>query len=162
MRRGFNEDSSEGAPICRWTDGRVLLDVMPTEPEILGFGNEWYTPAMEHSINVGLPGGEIIRIVSAPYFLITKLQAFEGRGDGDFQISHDIEDLVAVADGRPSITDEVSRSDVVLRKALSDRFRGLLDNSRFMDAVSGHLPTDAASQARVPLVISRMKQMAGI
>jgi hypothetical protein len=158
----FKEDSSDDAPICRWTDGRVILDVMPTDPEILGFGNEWYEPAMMHAIEVGLPGGKIIRMVSAPYFLITKLEAFEGRGAGDFQMSHDIEDLVAVVDGRPMIVDEVSDSEAALHTAITDRFQALLLNSRFVDAVSGHLPTDEASQARVPLVINRMKQIAGI
>jgi predicted nucleotidyltransferase len=158
--RGFKEDSSDGAPICRWTDGQVILDVMPTDPKILSFGNEWYEPAMDCAIAVELPSGKSIRMVSAPYFLITKLAAFDGRGDGDFQMSHDIEDLVAVVDGRPSIVDEVSAAEPVLRAALSGRFGELLGNSRFVDAISGHLPTDTASQARVPIVIGRMKQVA--
>ena len=40
---GFGEDSSEGAPLCRWCrkDG-VTLDVMPTDPKILGFSNQWF------------------------------------------------------------------------------------------------------------------------
>jgi len=159
--RGFREDSSDGAPICRWTNGGVILDIMPTEPEILGFGNEWYAPAMMHAIEVALSGGRTIRMVSAPYFLITKLEAFAGRGAADFQMSHDIEDLIAVVDGRPMIADEVGASDVGLRTALADRFRALLRNPRFVDAVSGHLPTDAASQARVPVVINRLRQIAG-
>ena len=33
---GFQEDSSENAPICRWKAGGLLLDVMPTNPELLG------------------------------------------------------------------------------------------------------------------------------
>lgn len=37
--KGFREDSSDDAPICRWTDGDVILDVMPTDARILGFGN---------------------------------------------------------------------------------------------------------------------------
>ena len=38
--RGFFEDQSEQAPICRWAGHGVLLDVMPTDPGILGFGSE--------------------------------------------------------------------------------------------------------------------------
>ncbi len=37
--KGFSEDSSEGAPLCRWQGKSVILDVMPTDPEVLGFGN---------------------------------------------------------------------------------------------------------------------------
>ena len=44
---GFSEDQSPDAPICRWRAGGVLLDVMPTHPEIMGFGNEWYQPAFD-------------------------------------------------------------------------------------------------------------------
>lgn len=157
---GFKEDTSDDAPICRWTDGKVILDVMPTDPAILSFGNQWYAPAMMHALEMELPSGKIIRMVSAPYFLITKLEAFEGRGQRDFQLSHDIEDFVAVLDGRPLIVDEVVASEAMLRAALADHFKKLLENPRFLDAIHGHLPTDMASQARVPIVIQRMEQIA--
>lgn len=42
---GFREDHSPDAPICRWRAEGIVLDVMPTHPEILGFGNPWYQPA---------------------------------------------------------------------------------------------------------------------
>jgi len=158
-QQGFNEDTSEGAPICRWTNGQVILDVIPADPSVLGFGSAWYAPAMKHAVKMDLPDGKSIRIVSSPYFLITKLEAFDGRGAGDYQMSHDIEDIVAVLDGRPVIVDEVRYSMAELRHALAERFRVLLNEHRFVDAVSGHLPTDAASQARAPIVFERMREI---
>lgn len=44
---GFSEDTSEGAPVCRWIRGTMILDVMPLDEEILGFSNRWYRAAME-------------------------------------------------------------------------------------------------------------------
>jgi hypothetical protein len=41
-RCGFDVDSSSDAPICRWRGHGILLDVMPTDERILGFGNMWY------------------------------------------------------------------------------------------------------------------------
>jgi hypothetical protein len=38
--QGFRDDQSEDAPMCRWIADGVVLDVMPTEEQILGFGNE--------------------------------------------------------------------------------------------------------------------------
>ena len=38
---GFKEDSREGAPLCRWTHGALTLDVMPLDPQVLGFSNRW-------------------------------------------------------------------------------------------------------------------------
>ena len=46
-----------------------------------------------------------IRVVTAPYFVATKLEAFRGRGRGDYISSHDLEDLLAVIDGRDVIVE---------------------------------------------------------
>lgn len=40
--KGF-EQSLEEDVICRWQNDTLLLDVMPTDPDILGFSNKWYS-----------------------------------------------------------------------------------------------------------------------
>lgn len=156
---GFKEDISEDAPICRWVADKVILDVMPTDTQILGFGNKWYAPAMENSESIRLPNGKEIRMVSAPYFLITKLEAFDGRGKGDYLASHDIEDIIAVLDGRPEVIEEVKQSEQALGKELSERFHDLLEDSHFVNAVSGHMPPDESSQARVSIILDIIKKI---
>jgi len=158
--QGFKEDSSEDAPICRWLSGHIILDVMPTDTKILGFGNQWYDPAAKHAMPVTLPSGKTINMVSAAYFLVTKLEAFEGRGAGDFLASHDIEDIVAVLDGRKEIIEEVKLEEPELIHELSKRFNALLREQRFIDAVSGHMPVDETSQARIAIVLNRMQELA--
>lgn len=158
--RGFREDQSPEAPVCRWIAEGIVLDVMPTRAEILGFGNEWYQPALDTAASLKLPSGRAVRMVTAPYFLATKLAAFEGRGNGDYVMSHDMEDIVAVLDGRPEIIDEVKRTEEALQAHLADRFTKLLRNPDFLAALPGHLPGDAASQARVPLVEERITAIA--
>jgi predicted nucleotidyltransferase len=160
--KGFMEDASDDAPICRWVSDQVILDVMPTDTQILGFGNRWYASAVKHAVNNQLPSGKPIRMVSAPYFLITKLEAFDGRGGGDYLGSHDIEDLIAVLDGRPSILDEVKLEESKLVKELSDRFKGLLQDDRFIESVSGHLLPDVTSPERSGVVLGLMKRIAEI
>ena len=158
--KGFKEDTSDGAPICRWTTKNIILDVMPTDTKLLGFGNKWYESAAKNAQTEKLPSGKSIRMVSAPYFLITKLEAFDGRGRGDYLLSHDIEDLVAVLDGRPSIVDEVKKSESKLTNEISRRFQALLQDQRFIDSVSGHMPTDETSQARVTVILDIVKKIA--
>jgi len=158
--QGFSEDQASDAPICRWVAEGVLLDVMPTNPDILGFGNEWYKQALRHPDSVALPSGKVISVVTSPYFLATKLVAFEGRGNDDYMLSHDIEDVVAVLDGRPETVDEVAGTDFELRTHLQKKFQGLLSDANFIAAIPGHLPSDAASQARTPLVVERIKAIA--
>ncbi|MCU7877211.1 MAG: hypothetical protein KZQ84_10495 [Candidatus Thiodiazotropha sp. (ex Lucinoma borealis)] len=159
-KQGFREDTSDGAPLCRWVSGEVILDVMPTESHILGFGNRWYGSAVEHAELITLPSGHKIRLVSAPYFLCTKLEAFDGRGGGDYLLSHDIEDMIAVLDGRPEIVNEIRAADSALVNEVRIRFAQLLGDTRFIGALSGHMPSDQASQARVGLVMDRIKEIA--
>lgn len=158
--QGFSEDTSDDAPICRWVAEGVILDVMPTNTEVLGFGNKWYTSAAENAELVELPSGKPIRMVSAPYFLITKLEAFDGRGGGDYLASHDMEDIIAVLDGRPEIVEEVKQAELKLMQEISGRFGELLGDSRFVEAVSGHMQADETSQARVIIVLDVIKELA--
>jgi len=124
--QGFAEDTSDGAPLCRWVAGKVILDVMPIDTQILGFGNKWYASAADNAAAISIPSGKQIRMVSAPNFLITKLEAFEGRGGGDYLMSHDMEDIIAVLDGRRKIVEEIHQGEPYLIKALSGRFYDLL------------------------------------
>lgn len=155
--KGFKEDMGHSAPICRWVTDNITLDVMPTNADILGFGSQWYVPAIEKAEQLELPSGKLIKMVSTPYFLITKLEAYDGRGSGDYLLSHDIEDIVAVLDGRPTIIDELKKSEPELVIELAGRFKALEKDSHFMDAISGHMPTDATSQARVQIVQNTIK-----
>jgi hypothetical protein len=45
--RGFNNDMRPDAPICRWIYKSVILDMMPTVKDILGFANRWYLLALD-------------------------------------------------------------------------------------------------------------------
>ncbi len=154
---GFDNSHAENAPICRWTSGDLLLDLMPTDPSILGFTNRWYTPAFDHAKKLKT-GKHEIRVITAPYFLATKVEAFHGRGNNDFS-SHDLEDVVTVIDGRPELADEVHLSPTDLQKYLSSEFQSLLSTRDFLDALPGHLLFDMASQQRAGLVLRRMKQL---
>lgn len=155
----FNEDQSEGAPLCRWVMEGVILDVMPTDSKILGFSNIWYSIAMKKSVVIDLPNGTKIKAVTAPYFLATKLEAFEGRGNGDYLLSHDLEDIISVIDGRIEIIEEVSNSSEELKAYLIEKFSGLLKAPRFIEALPGKLPGDESSQARIPIILERIEKM---
>ena len=38
--KGFVNDTSQGAPICRWIYQDIKVDVMPTDENVLGFNNQ--------------------------------------------------------------------------------------------------------------------------
>jgi len=161
-QRGFQEDCRPGAPLCRWCMEDLVLDLMPTQGEILGFSNRWYPLALDTAELHGLPSGRSIRIVTAPVFLATKLEAFRGRGQGDFLFSHDLEDLMAVVDGRASLLEECRLSPPELRQDLAAQFLELLNTSAFLEALPAFLPPDQASQQRLPDLLETLRAIAAL
>ena len=106
---GLVEDTTEDAPLCRWRYGTLIVDVMLTDAAVLGFSNRWYPDAIETASTIDV-AGHFVRIVTPALFIATKLEAFRGRGGGDAFASHDLEDIIAVIDGRPDIVSRRCRS----------------------------------------------------
>jgi hypothetical protein len=158
--RGFSEANEEGAPICRWKVEGVRVDVMPVDPEILGFSNVWYFGAHERALAVPTPDGTL-RILDGPHFCATKLEAFASRGDGDLY-HHDLEDFIALVDGRPELVAEIRSSPKDVRDFLASETALLLSTAAFVEALPGHLGADTASQSRLPLVVSRLRELAAL
>lgn len=157
---GFREDTREGAPICRFVHSGIALDFMPTDEAVLGFSNQWYRLAIATAKKYDIGIGREINIVSAPCFVACKIVAFLNRGNEDFLGSHDLEDIVAVLDGRPEFLREYSSSNNELKSFVADRFRGFLLDRRFRDAIPGHIGSEVSSQARVPKLLELIKQIA--
>ena len=137
--QGFGPDLSAQAPICRWRIEHVSVDVMPTLEDILGFSNRWYPLAVASAAPLALP-----------------------RGQGDHLFSHDLGDLISVIDGRDTFVDECRRAPDELQCYLAEQFQQLLSTRAFMDALPGYLPTDAASQARLPDLERVLTQLADL
>ncbi len=156
---GFVHDMTSEV-LCRWRSGEIAVDLMPTDERILGFNNRWYVLAVETAESLVLPNGLTINLITAPAFIATKLEAFKGRGKNDFLASHDMEDIVTVIDGRAILLDEIERGDAALREYLATEFKALTNNPNFVEALSGHLPGDSASQQRLPRLRTRLRNLA--
>ena len=160
--RGFSEDQDDGV-ICRWrhTSG-LILDAMPSDPSLLGFANEWQGAAIPHAIKRELPSGTVIRAVSPPYLLATKLEAFKGRGNRDFLGSRDFADIIALVDGREELVDEVAQAPSDVRGYISTEVTDLLGDPRLGDGLFGALAPDPAGQARAEaIILPRLHSLGG-
>lgn len=157
---GAREDTAEDAPRCRWVLDGVLVDVMAPNEQVLGFTNRWYTAALDESKEHKLPDGTIIRITTGPLFVATKIEAFRGRGNGDYCASKDMEDIVTVLDGRPELSVEVNAAEDEVRGFVVEAFSEWLRDPDFSDVVSAHLLGDADSQQRAEIIIARIKAIA--
>lgn len=159
---GFVHDVSAEAPICRWKCKGVTVDLMPTLPDILGFHNRWYPMALETAETVLLSEGLTIRLITAPLFLATKIEAFKGRGQGDFLASHDLEDIITVVDGRGALFEEIQACSSDLQAYLGAEFTALVANKDFLESLPGHLPGDRGSQQRLGSLIAKLRKLAGL
>ena len=159
--RGFVEDHRIGAPICRWVLGDLELDVMPCGEGVLGFSNRWYRAAIDNAQVCRLANGDCIRVISAPYFLACKLDAFRDRGQSDLFGSKDLEDLLIVLDGDPEIVTEIAACSLELQNFLREQFQMLLDDPIFMNALPGLVAQDHVGRGRLTSVQSVLMAVAG-
>jgi predicted nucleotidyltransferase len=159
---GFRQDPFEAGNICRWQIENVLIDVMPTDASILNFGNQWYGPAIENAQTLDLAPELACQVITSPYFIATKMEAFLNRGQSDYLTSHDMEDIITVIDGRPELVDEIRASSKELRSYLAEKFGFELDEGELEDALPGYLNTDVSSQARIQFILPRIKEIAGM
>ncbi len=76
---GFVNDTNPDAPMCRLPHDGLKLDVMSTQKGVLGFSNRWYEGAIQTAKLASLPSGKTIRLITAPFFLGTKMEALYDR-----------------------------------------------------------------------------------
>ena len=158
-QQGFKKSLKEEV-ICRWHFDNLILDVMPTDEKILGFGNRWYKPAIEQAEKHTMNQKTEINVVTAPYFLATKIEAFKTRGKMDFYASHDFEDIISVLDGRKEITREIQSAERKLTSYLREFFSETLDNRGFHDALPGHfVPYGRLADDRIELLMNKLEQI---
>lgn len=157
-QRGFARDMDSDV-ICRWRhrDSGIVFDLMPVDGDVLGFSNRWYPHAMRTAELHDLGGGLRIRSIAAPVFVATKLEAFSTRGRGDVLVSHDLEDILNVVEGRPGLVEELRAADPDLRTMVQAQFRALLARADFTENLAG-LVSDPDMAATV---LRRMQDMAG-
>lgn len=158
IEKGFKK-SMEDDVICRFRCDEIILDVMPTDQKILGFGNPWYKKALQHAVNHEIADGLIIKSISAPYFLATKFEAFKTRGNNDLWSSHDYEDIVSVVAGRVNLAEEVEKASSELKEHLIKEFERLLQNDQFEPTLPGHVNDGPATMQNVQVVINRINKI---
>ena len=157
--KGFCHDMSEGAPVCRWKYGDTTVDILPIHRSVLGWDSKWFAEALAAARPVPV-GERMARVVTAPYFLALKAEAFESRGRKDMLTSRDFEDILCLLDGRPEIVEEVRAERDDLRRYLSERLAEYLGMPDLESAVEGFVWTEVAAESRRVALFSRIREIA--
>jgi predicted nucleotidyltransferase len=158
MKLGFKQTMADNTPPFRWFWRGMQLDLVPLDEKVLGFANRWYRPAFEVAQTATLPSGLQLRHLSSPYFMATKLEAFRDRGNSDVYLSHDLEDIITVVDGREELLAELGSAPVEVCTFVSTAIHGILQNPIF----SNVLPGIVSQSNRSGIVLSRLTHIANI
>ncbi len=159
---GFMHDMSEGAPLCRWRLDEITVDILPVTRNVFGWKSQWFVEALSHAQDILVDNAGKVRVVTAPFLLATKLEAFKGRGNSDWYGSQDLEDMIALLDGRSGLVEEIVASPAAIKRYLASEFAKMMECREFLDALPGHLPPDPASQRRQPVILDRLRQIVSI
>ena len=157
-RRGFRHDTREGAPICRWIIDDVTVDVLPIREDVLGWKSRWFEESLAAAETVQV-GNSLVRIITPPYFVALKLEAFEERGHKDFLASTDFEDVICLANGRESLVNEIMNCEN-LRGGISQKFKDYLTHPELEDAIDGFVQTESAPDVRKKRIMEAFRAIA--
>ena len=105
-----------------------------------------------------LPDGLVLRHLSAPHFLATKFEAFKDRGQNDVYLSHDLEDIMTVMEGRSAVVQEMASAHQTIRKHVGQSVASLMKMPTFHNALPGLL----SDPERDPIVKARLIQIANL
>ncbi len=145
--RGFKNDTSAGAPICRWIYKDIKVDVMPTDSDVLGFSNRWYEEGIEIKIQKMLPDGTNIFVFPPEYYLAAKFEAHNSRGGNDLRQSHDFEDIIYILDNCSDIVDNISASNPSVKEYLKSECQKLLKNPNITEGIETALPYGSGEES---------------
>jgi predicted nucleotidyltransferase len=158
MAQGFKQTMADNTLPFRWYWNGMQLDLVPLDEKVLGFANRWYKPGFEAATTSTLPSGLQLRHLSAPYFVATKLEAFKDRGNNDVYLSHDLEDVITVVDGREELLDELTTAPSDVRDFVALTLRGILRHTDFTNA----LPGIVSQSTRTGLVLQRFTNISNL
>jgi predicted nucleotidyltransferase len=155
-QKGFVNDQDSGMA-CRYKVQGIIVDIMPTKDRSFGFDSMWYEPGFQNAVSYTVDDKHIIRILTAPYYLATKLEAFRERGKGDGRTSQDFEDIVFVFENRATIWDEIRSSDEALNGFLRFEFIQLLSERHISEWIYSH--TEGGDDNVVDHILKSMRDL---
>ncbi|HEY1082812.1 MAG TPA: hypothetical protein VGE29_11145 [Prosthecobacter sp.] len=155
---GFTQDLFNEDPLFTWYHDETRIDFLPDQDsEMFGRTNRWFQYVMREAQRVVLHGSPVW-IASAPCFLATKFEAFRSRGRGDYLGSKDMEDIIAVVDGRMELFEDVGNASLDVRRFLAQCCQELCQDERFLDQI-GNLVPESGREAEV---LSRLQKLANV
>lgn len=154
--KGFVNDV-ESNVVCRYKIHGIVVDVMPTEESILGFSNRWYRKGIQHVIEKDLGDDIQVKLFTSPYFLASKIEAFNNRGNDDGRWSTDFEDIVYLLNNRSTIWQEIIDAEDDVKSFILAEVEKLLKNKYLDEWIGSHLEYN--QQDRIGFIMDSLAEL---
>ena len=148
--------------ICRWVYKEVIVDVMPTDENILGFSNRWYREGIAHAVSYHLSDNIIINILPVAWFIACKIEALLGRGITNLRLSKDLEDIVFLLNYLATLENEIAIADYAVKKYIQENFQALLEQDVLPEAVFCVLPVGENNPQNTKLMLQKIQAITRI
>jgi len=150
---GFSPDPF-GHAICSYKYKDIPVDIMAPEDGPLGPANRWYKKGFA-DLKKEEVMGQSIQILSAPFYIATKFEAFSDRGT-DFRTSHDIEDIIYILDNRTTIVEEIINADEEVKRFIKSELEKLKSEGILEEVLMSHIHPIMLEE-RLPLLEEKIE-----
>jgi predicted nucleotidyltransferase len=134
------------------------VDIMPTDEKILQFSNRWYKEGFLQAQNYRLSEQVTIQILSVPYFIASKLEAFFSpyrKYTLDMYASHDFEDIIYILDHCEDVITLIKKSNLSVKTYIAKQFQHWLQQKSLLYALAGIL-RDEENEERLLNIIKKV------
>lgn len=156
--KGFQNDKTHDAPICRWIFKGGKVDVLPMGDTALLFGNPWYQLGFNKREPHTLPSGITIYCLSVTYFIASKIIALLTRGGNDWRGSKDFEDIVYVLNYCTDLIDKYKTENTEVQSFVSMHFATMPKRNNIKEEIECAISPDKLES--IGKVLKTMKRIA--
>ncbi len=117
------------------------------------FSNRWYAKGIETAVETELEERLVIRRLTPPLFIATKLEAYRGRGNNDLISSRDAEDILSIVDGTTELVSDIVKHKPEIRNYIAKQIGDILDDPNFEHFSAGNV---RGPEGRIDIVHNRL------
>jgi hypothetical protein len=153
---GMREDTIFGRG--RWKMGALTVCFWNVDPVFSPFASRFMRDAF--AMPRRYPVADMkAKLVNAAFFMAVKLEAFQGRGQGNYQTSDDLNDLVSLLSARAEVAYDLKLAAPQVRAFVQKTLAELKPKHEFQEAIKRILNNDAT---RIELALARLNEVVRI
>ncbi|MFT6202795.1 MAG: hypothetical protein ACI9V1_001126 [Spirosomataceae bacterium] len=136
---GFANETNSGV-ICRYVYHDIIVDIMPTSGEVLGFTNKWYEVGAKNTTPLTLSNGQNITLFQLLYFIGSKFEALKSKRHGsDYRLNSDFEDIIYLFNNRTTIENDITSAESNIKDYIIEQIILLCKRPFITDEISANL-----------------------